>query len=117
MRDPSTVMAPGHWADGLAMPYARSASVVFEHRGAMDHARMERLLEMAEAHSVEAKVGVAARKRLFNVLVEGLENIRTHAPEDLRGTAFAQLLFLEPVWDLLDSADHRFGLKTLWGSM
>jgi hypothetical protein len=85
----------GHWADELVRRYADGSNVVFAHRGAMDHSQLEGLLAVAEAHSLAAKLGVSARKRLFNVLVEGLENVRHHTPPELTETAFALLVLEE----------------------
>ncbi|MBL7952951.1 MAG: hypothetical protein JNM62_14675 [Flavobacteriales bacterium] len=84
---------PHHWADELAERFAAAGIVVFAHRGPMEHAQLEHLLTVAEEHSLMARVGVSARKRLFNVLVEGLENVRHHTPQDLMETAFAMLVF------------------------
>jgi len=67
------------------------AIVVFEHRGEVDHSVVERLLAMAESASLAANDAVSLRKRLFNVLVEGLENIHHHVEETSRASAFAML--------------------------
>lgn len=89
------ISEPRHWADELAERLAAAGEVVFAHRGPMEHAQLEQLLATAEEHSLVAKVGVSARKRLFNVLVEGLENVRHHTPEQLVDTAFAMLVHEE----------------------
>lgn len=66
-------------------------SVVFDHNGAVDHAMVEHLLGVAEQASLTAGDPVALRKRLFTVLVEGLENMHHHGHEDFRDRAFALL--------------------------
>lgn len=83
----------GHWADELTRRQAESDEVVFAFRGELHPTDLEQLLGAAEAHSIAAMAGVSARKRLFNVLVEGLENIRTHTEPELAGTSFALLVY------------------------
>jgi hypothetical protein len=97
----SPTYQPGHWADELAERYTKAGSVVFAHRGTMDHEAKERLLAVAEQYSLAAKVGVSARKRLFNVLVEGLENVLHHTPKELTDTGFALLVFEEDAYRLV----------------
>lgn len=82
-----------HWADELVVRYARSGAVVFAHRGALGPLHLQHLLTVAEEHSTASKVGLSARKRLFNVLVEGLENVCHHTTSALADTAFAFLVF------------------------
>ncbi|MEO8591284.1 MAG: DUF6272 family protein [Flavobacteriales bacterium] len=53
---------------------------------------MEALLATAEEASLSLRDAVSMRKRLFNVLVEGLDNIRLHASEDHRESIFAVLV-------------------------
>ncbi len=88
----SALADTGHWADELAQRQAVAGAVVFAQRGSLDHARLEQLVALAEEHSLSARVGVSVRKRLFNVLVEGLENIRHHTPPELAESAFALLV-------------------------
>ncbi len=66
--------------------------LVFDHRGELDHGRLQQLLAHAEEASVRFGDTVTLRKRLFNVLVEGLENLNKHAPADHRNSAFAMLV-------------------------
>lgn len=65
---------------------------VFAHCGRVDHSVVERLLAEAESASLAAGDAVSVRKRLFNVLVEGLENVHVHAGEQFSETAFALLV-------------------------
>lgn len=83
-----------HWSAPVAAPLKKEAgsAVVFEHHGPMDHSVVETLLAKAEEASIAARDAVALRKRLFNVLVEGLDNMRLHAGEDHRESAFAVLV-------------------------
>ncbi|HRH38915.1 MAG TPA: DUF6272 family protein, partial [Flavobacteriales bacterium] len=53
---------------------------------------MEILLGKAEAHSVGTGDPVSLRKRLFNVLVEGLENLNRHVAESDRTSCSALLM-------------------------
>jgi Family of unknown function (DUF6272) len=83
----------GHWSEPvLSRLLAESAGVVFDHRGAVDQETLRDLLNKAETASIGAGDGVALRKRLFNVLVEGLENVHRHAMGHERSTSFAVLL-------------------------
>lgn len=88
-----SIAEQGHWSDDLARDHLEAGTVVFVHHGELDRHGMERLIEISEAHCIGSAVGVATRKRLLNLLVEGLENIRNHTPGDLAHTAFALLLF------------------------
>lgn len=66
-------------------------SVVFHHSGGIDHGTLQSLVDRAEAWSLEAGDSVVTRKRLLNVLVEALENLRVHAPTEFIATVFARL--------------------------
>lgn len=67
------------------------ALVVFVHQGVVDPAVQQRLLGEAERHSLDQGDAVGLRKRLFSVLVEGLENILRHTPPALAEASFAML--------------------------
>lgn len=69
-----------------------ASSVVFAHHGPIDHDMVEQLVRTAEGSSLFAEEGVAIRKRLINVLLEGLENIHHHALAILRDASFAVLV-------------------------
>ena len=69
--------------------------VVFHHYGQLDAARLEDLLAAAESSSVQAKDELKARKRLYSVLVEGLDNMHLHAEEQHRDSSFALLVEYE----------------------
>ncbi len=94
MREGASISLFGHWANELALRLTATPGVrvVFEHTGPVDHTRLEALIAQAEAHSLLVKDGVSLRKRLFNVLVEGLENVHHHTPADLAATGFALLV-------------------------
>jgi hypothetical protein len=83
----------GHWASELARRSAGAGSVVFVHTGLLEREEMERLVALSEEHCLASSLGVSTRKRLVNLLVEGLENIRYHTPVDLAATAFALVVF------------------------
>lgn len=68
------------------------ALVVFAHHGPLDHHHIEELLAISEAESIALADGVSTRKRMMNVLVEGLENIRRHALQTHRDAGFALLV-------------------------
>jgi hypothetical protein len=63
--------------------------VLFEHFGPVDHAVVERLLALAEVRSLAQLDPLPLRKRLFNILVEGLENLHHHALEVHKATSWA----------------------------
>lgn len=110
----------GHWADELARRHADTGQVVFMHNGVLDHPELERLVGLSEVHCIGSSVGVSTRKRLVNLLVEGLENIRHHTRSDLAYTAFALLVFEESGYRLVfgnaapqvivTSLSHRIGI-------
>jgi hypothetical protein len=68
------------------------AQVVFAHHGPIDHQRIQDLLALSEEASVALDEGVSTRKRMMNVLVEGLENIHRHALQSHRDAGFALLV-------------------------
>jgi hypothetical protein len=55
-----------------------SARVVVAYSGLIDHARVQQILADAESASLQAEDTMPLRKRMMNVLVEGLENIHHH---------------------------------------
>jgi hypothetical protein len=64
---------------------------IFQHEGPIDHDVVQNALKLAEAASLDANDAVSVRKRLFNVLVEGLENVHNHAVNGHKASAFALL--------------------------
>lgn len=82
-----------HWSQGEGLGLAAEAgvSVVFHHTGEIDHGTLQSLVDQAEAWSLDAGDSVVTRKRLLNVLVEALENLRVHAPAEFIATVFARL--------------------------
>lgn len=83
-----------HWSMPLLAPVhaAGSARVVFAYHGPVDHALKEQLMAQAEAYSLDIADTVVLRKRLFNVMVEGLDNLALHTASDHRESCFATLL-------------------------
>lgn len=83
----------GHWSqDGsFEVPKPASGRIVLRMQGEFSHAELERFIRDAEAWSLEAADGVVTRKRLLNVLVEALENLRLHTEPKLAPTSFAEL--------------------------
>ena len=71
---------------------AAGTRVLFEHHGAMEHGVVERLLAVAEEASMLAGDPVSIRKRLFNVLVEGLENMHRHTLPAHQESIYAALV-------------------------
>lgn len=94
MRDSASISSTGHWSKDLVAGHLAGTdeAVVFLHEGPVDHVRLEQLIELAEARSMEAMDGVMLRKRLMNVLVEGLENVHRHTPPEMADTGFALLV-------------------------
>jgi hypothetical protein len=94
MRDSASISTPGHWSKDLVIQLVGGLDevVVFHHEGPVDHLRLEQLIELAEARSMAAMDGVSLRKRLINVLVEGLENVHRHTPPEMADTGFALLV-------------------------
>lgn len=95
MHNPLTLAELGRlWKeDALARAMAApGATAVLDHCGPMDHTRVQALLAEAEAKSLAAEEGVAQRKRMMNVLVEGLENIHRHVEEPNDQAGFALLV-------------------------
>jgi hypothetical protein len=95
MNSPHTLAELGRlWKeDALARALsAPGATPVLEHCGPMDHARVQDLLAQAEASSLAAEEGVSQRKRMMNVLVEGLENIHRHVVDPHHQAGFAVLV-------------------------
>ena len=83
-----------HWSADLSARMVGHAGVrvVFHHLGQLDPAKLEDLLAAAETSSKQANDGVRIRKRLYNVLVEGLDNMHLHAEDHLRESSFALLV-------------------------
>lgn len=83
----------GHWAAALHQHLATfgQGEVVFAHHGPVDRTLLEALVAQAENHSLASTDGVSLRKRLFNVLVEGLENVHHHTPAEMADSGFALL--------------------------
>ncbi len=66
--------------------------MVFAHTGAVDEHILQALLDRAEQASLAVGDGVGLRKRLFNVLVEGLENMQRHTEGPHRESGVAVLV-------------------------
>lgn len=69
-----------------------SAAVVFASHGPMDAVQVDGLMAEAERHSLAHEDGMVPRKRMLNVLIEGLENIRHHAHDGHKEVSFAALV-------------------------
>ncbi|MCC6542239.1 MAG: hypothetical protein IT225_08475 [Flavobacteriales bacterium] len=93
MSVPLPIAEPGHWADAIPRQAEGSCRVLFVHQGELSRDELDRLIGVAEGHCLASLQSVATRKRLLNLLVEGLENVRCHTPADLADTAFAMLVF------------------------
>ncbi len=89
-----------HWSVPLTAPMVRNgaATVVFHHSGVIDRTVIEELLTTAETASFKTMDSVSLRKRMFSLLVEGLENIQRHTPPALAPTGFALLLREGPAY-------------------
>lgn len=92
--DPIVAPDQAHWSvPHVTRAHMRhSAEVLFLHQGGVDHSVVEQLLARAERWSMEDGVPVGVRKRLFNVLVEALENLHHHALDMHRSGTWAGLL-------------------------
>ena len=69
-----------------------SANVVFSRYGLIDESHVDGLMAEAERHCMAQEDGMVSRKRMLNVLIEGLENIRHHALADHEEASFAALV-------------------------
>lgn len=98
-----TLPSGSPWPDALvsAVLQGDAQQVVMRHTGTLSHADIERLVAEVEAHSLGANDSVVVRKRLLNVVVESLENVRVHAEERFAATAFALLTRDESGYRLL----------------
>jgi len=92
-----------HWSSDpcIGLPDTGAGAVVLRLTGEVGHAELERFVQHAEAWSLEAADGVVTRKRLLNVLVEALENLRMHTDSALSQTSFAVLKADEQAYTLL----------------
>lgn len=92
-----------HWSVALSTTLVsqEGGDLVFEHRGVLDQALLDSLLMRAETASLKAGENVALRKRLFNVLVEALENLHRHAAPEHRDSMFAVLVRREGGYRLM----------------
>lgn len=81
------------WLDDACsrLGQASGSRVLFTHHGLLDNGTVHQLLATAETSSLENRDAIGPRKRMMNVLVEGLENIQHHALETHRDIAFAML--------------------------
>ncbi len=69
-----------------------ATTVVLAYQGEVDHATIQRLLAEAEQASLAVEDGMSTRKRMMNVLVEGLENVHHHSLASHRDAAFVLLV-------------------------
>jgi hypothetical protein len=83
-----------HWPKAVldSVLNGNRQGLVFQFAGPITHPDVESMVRRAEEFSIGANDGVVVRKRLLNVLVEALENVRLHVEADLASTAFALLL-------------------------
>ena len=100
MRDNVPISPSGHWAKPLTEAFAAHGNreVIFAFCGPLDRPQLEQLLARAEECSLAANDPTPLRKRLYNVLVEGLENVHRHTPPDLSESGFALLVREENVY-------------------
>lgn len=77
------------WAASLIPP--AEGVVVFEQMGSLDHDAVLGLIAATEAASLANNDDKLVRKRLINVVLEGLENLDRHVEPSDRATAFARL--------------------------
>jgi hypothetical protein len=91
-----------HWSSPIAarVTAGEGRAVLFEHQGPVDHDVVQGLLALAEERSVELLDPLPLRKRLFNVLVEGLENLHHHSLDEHKSTAWAMAVRLEQGYHL-----------------
>lgn len=86
------MISSDHWSEVLTGRIATTGHVVFTQHGVLERDDIDRALALAEAHCETASVAISVKKRLLNLVIEGLENIRHHASADLAHSAFAVLV-------------------------
>lgn len=96
-------MSLQHWSDEMVLQLreADGASLVFEVRGAFDQVMKERIISEVESYSMRSCDSVVLRKRLINVLVEGLDNLSHHTEAEHQSTCFAMLLDIGTAYRLV----------------
>lgn len=83
-----------HWSAERLFPLSDGfrSEVVFAHYGSLGPEVKESLIHRMEEMSVAAADALSLRKRLFNALCEGLDNLAMHTEPAMRDTCFAVLL-------------------------
>ncbi|HRD53559.1 MAG TPA: DUF6272 family protein [Flavobacteriales bacterium] len=91
-----------HWSQDsrLGLGTGDAGKAVLRIVGEVGVAELEQFVQGAEARSLEAGDGVVTRKRLLNVLVEALENLRVHTSPELARTVFAELTATDEAYTL-----------------
>ncbi|MFZ1693635.1 MAG: DUF6272 family protein [Flavobacteriales bacterium] len=95
-------LIPDHWSQDSLLGFRTgdAGTVVLRIVGEVGMAELERFVHHAEARSLEVGDGVVTRKRLLNVVVEALENLRMHTDPTLARTAFAELSMTDEAYTL-----------------
>lgn len=83
-----------HWSADtlLPLPGVIGSHLVFAHYGPIEHAVKERLIRRLEEHSLSSCDPLTMRKRLFNALCEGVDNLVLHTEPESRPSCFVALL-------------------------
>lgn len=91
-----------HWSANTLLPLSggEGCHLVFAHYGALEPAVKESLIRRMEEHSLSSSDPLTMRKRLFNALCEGIDNLALHTEPESQRSCFAVLLRDEDAYRL-----------------
>ena len=92
--NPSGIITGLQWMSDARSRFTAdpAASIVFAHIGKLDHHGLQRLIKVVETSCDANGDTGTVRKRLINVVVEGLENLHRHPSDDARASVIALLV-------------------------
>lgn len=95
-------LSPDHWSADRLHPLSGGLpiDVVFAHYGSLQTGTKELLVHRFEERSLAAADPLSLRKRLFNALCEGLDNLALHTEPASQESCFAVLLRRESGYHL-----------------
>lgn len=91
-----------HWSTGMLLPLCAEerSHVVFAHYGIIELPVKEGLIRRMEEQSLAFSDSPTLRKRLFNVLCEGMDNLALHTESESRLSCFVLLIRQEEAYRL-----------------